>query len=416
MIVAVISAMVVGIAHFATSRPTYTSQASIIFTSNAFESFRDPDSAASYTTSLIQSYSNYLQSASVLDPIASKVGGTVSASSLQQSIQLSPSPMLLTIEFENGDRDTADTVVKELVATVRSAVGTVSPTADKTPVLQIVKSSVLTDAVPGTDRSASRSGAIGLLIGIVIALVYLFLRAILDTRVRDVEDVMALCDASVLGALPDPISSDDEASVLAHNLRFTAPRDGVRSVLLASTVPGEASGSAALHAADSLAASGTRTLLVDADLRGREVTELSGAGAAAGLSDVLAGRAELDDAVTAREGRADLLTAGSAVGNPAELLSGAALADALASLGSRYDTIILAGAPVLSGSDSLLISAAVAASVPVIGIGKVKRSDLAQHIELLGMSEAKLGGVVLTGVRRVSAKNPYSPLATAASR
>ncbi|AZZ40348.1 hypothetical protein C0Z10_11980 [Acidipropionibacterium jensenii] len=440
--VVLVALVLVTAAHFSTSKPSYTSQTSIVFTSRAFESFRDPDSATAYTTSLIQSYTNYLQSANVLNPIAEKAGNGVEGSALQQSVQLKPGPLMLQISYENTDRGTADLVVRELVSAVRRAVSTTTPAANGTPMLQIVQAGVITDQVPGTGRSIPRSLVIGLVIGVIIGLVHLFLRALLDSRVRDVEDVLEVTDASVLGALGDPADSSEGIAVLAHNLGFVAPREGVHSVLLVSSVPGEGAGATALGAADALAASGTRTLLIDADLRGREVTRLavndtgsgtgngtesgnrngtgtgagSGTGGARGLSDLLAERAGLSDVVTHREGVADLLAAGSRVGNPAELLAGGGLDSALARLGADYDVVVLAGAPLLTGSDSLVIAPRVAATVPVVGLGRVRKPDLLQAVELLDASGVVPGGVVLTGTGRAAGRDPYSALGTATAR
>lgn len=413
VIVVLVSIVLVSVAHFSISEPSYTSQTSIVFTSKAFENFRDPDSATAYTTSLIQSYSNYLQSANVLTPIAEKAGDGLESSALQQSVQLKPGPLMLQISYENTDKDTAELVVRELVSAVRQAISATTPAADNTPMLQIVQAGVLTDQVPGTGRSVPRSLAIGLIIGLVIGLVHLFVRALLDGRVRDVEDVVEVTDASVLGALHDPAGSDEGIATLAHNLGFIVPRDGVRSALLVPSVPGEEAGTAALRAADALAASGTRTLLIDADLRGREATLLAGAGESTGLSDLLADRAALGTVVTHREGAADLLPAGSRVGNPTELLAGPGLGSALTQLGAEYGVIVLAGAPMLSGSDSLVIASRVAATVPVVRLGKVRKADLLQAVELLDASGVVPGGVVLTGTGRATGRDPYSALGTA---
>lgn len=412
VVIAVISAVVVGVAHYSTSKPTYSSNADVVFTSRAFESFRDPDSAASYTTSLVQTYSNYLQSPSVLGPIAKSIDPHMNAANLKQSIEFTPGTMLLQLSYESGSQAQGDKVMKALTDEVKKAVGQTPTTSDKTPVIEISRTSIATTQVAGTSASLGRSGAIGGLIGLVIGLVYLFLRALLNTRVRSIDDVLEIADSSVLAALPRPVDAGTDVAVLARNLRFIAPRDGARTVLLASATPGEDAGRVALRAADELAASGDRVLLVDADLRGHAASTAAGA-SGEGLADVLAGRAEAADVVAARDGAA-LIGAGSQVGNPAELLAGERLGAVLGALAADYDEVIVAGAPVLSGSDSLLIAPLVAATVPVIGLGRVTRPELTETLELLESGEATVGGVVLTGVTRpASGKDLYSPMATA---
>lgn len=414
VVVAVVAAVAVAVVDFVTTRPAYTTNADIVFNSQAFESFNNPDAASAYTTAMVQTYSNYLQSPSVLGPVARSIDPGMNAANLKQGIEFTPGPGLLQLSYETDDPTKGAKVMRALTAQVRLAVEQTTA-GSRTPAIGIAKVSIGTAQVSGTNSSVPRSTAIGLLIGIVIALIYLFLRALLDTRVRDVEAVIEVTDASVLAALPSRLDESTDMSALAHNLGFVPPRDGARSVLITSSVPGEGAGAIGLRAADAMAGAGS-VVLVDADLRGHEASGLAGVNGR-GLSDVLAGRADAGDVVVQRKGAADLLPAGSAVGNPAELLAADALGTAVAGLAARYDTVIVTAAPVRSGSDSLLVAPQLAATVPVIGLGRVTRGSLSEALELLDAGGARIGGVVLTGVSRpASATNPYAPLANAAAR
>ena len=77
--------------------------------------------------------------------------------------------------------------------------------------------------------------------------------------------------------------------------RAIAERD-VRLVLVTSALPGEGKSTVSVNLARTAAAD-RRVLLIDADLRRPSLTTTLGLRAAAGLSDVIAGHCELQDAL-----------------------------------------------------------------------------------------------------------------------
>ncbi|WP_130866493.1 polysaccharide biosynthesis tyrosine autokinase [Acidipropionibacterium timonense] len=395
LVVFILAAVAIGAVHYATTKPSYQAEADVIFTSKAFEDFASPDAAAAYTTSLVTTYSKYLQSVAVLDEVGNSISPTVPGTTLAQAVTFTASPMMLSISYTDGNQDNAQKVVQALVDTLNKTVSSTATTAKGHPVLSVAHASVLTAPVAGTNKSMSRSAVVGLVVGLLVALLVMFLRALISTKVRDLADVSEITDASVLGVMP---AKDDprQADALGRNLSFIAPRDGRRTVLIAPSIAGEPAAATALAAADALARTGASVALVDADLHAGEVTRAAGL-SGDGLSEVLAGRAELRSVLPQRAG-ATLVPAGSATANGAELLSDKAFDAVLADLAADHDTVIVAGPAMLAGADSFVMAPRVAAVVPVIGAGKVSRSQLQQSLETLALCHATVGGVVLTGV------------------
>lgn len=99
---------------------------------------------------------------------------------------------------------------------------------------------------------------------------------------------------------------------------------------------------------------GEQTLLVDANLRGGRQQELFGIKPGPGLSDLLAGRADLD-VITRVPGFGDLsvLPAGTLPPNPQELLGREAFRSLHALLEGRYDVVLYDLAPFSAGADAL---------------------------------------------------------------
>lgn len=397
LIIFVIASVVIGAVHFATSKPSYQVEGDVVFTSKAFPTFETPDAAATYTTSLVTSYSTYIKSTSVMHKVGDSVSPAIPASTLKQALVVTPSPMMVSLQFVDNDEDRATAVVKGMLAELKTSMDNSTPMVKGEPAISIASSSVVTVQVPGSGKSVGHSSAIGLICGLIIALLVWFLRALISTKVRDIADIAEVTDSSVIGVLPKDRDAEME-TVLGRNISFIPQREGIRTVLLAPSLASEHAATAALHAADSLARGGESVVLVDADLHRREASEQAGALTGPGLSDVLSGRTSVDKALHTRDG-APILSAGTAVGNGAELLATDSFTDLLNDLGSRYETVIVTGAPILTSADAAVVAPRVSSVVPVVGATKVRRSQLQQALELLELCQASVGGLVLTNAK-----------------
>ena len=406
LIVFVIAAIVLGALSYALAKPKYRVEGDVLFSSQAFHAFDTPDAAATYTTSLVTTYGTYAKSASLLDEVGQSVSPQIDGATLQQAVVISTAPMMVSVSFMDSDKDRATAVVKTITDSLQEQVKKSAPDVDGKPALSVANSSVITTQVADSAPSVKRSAMIGVLGGLVLALLVLLVRALASTRIGDVADLADVTDSSILGVIPRKGSTaqggGELEAVLGRNLSFIPPRDGLRTVLLAPSLANEDAATVTLAAADRLHADGHSVVVVDADLRRATATKAAGVTSSAGLSDLLAGRATLQQATYDRSG-APIVAAGTTVGNAAELLATETFAQTLAELGREYDTVLLVGAPLLTYTDSSVIAAQVASVVPVVQSGTVRRSQLQQTLESLELCRAHVGGLVLTDAR-VSAR------------
>lgn len=406
LIVFVIAAIVLGALSYALAKPKYRVEGDVLFSSQAFHAFDTPDAAATYTTSLVTTYGTYAKSASLLDEVGQSVSPQIDGATLQQAVVISTAPMMVSVSFMDSDKDRATAVVKTITDSLQEQVKKSAPDVDGKPALSVANSSVITTQVADSAPSAKRSALIGVLGGLVLALLVLLVRALASTRIGDVADLADVTDSSILGVIPRKGSTaqggGELEAVLGRNLSFIPPRDGLRTVLLAPSLASEDASTVTLAAADRLHADGHSVVVVDADLRRATATKAAGVTSSAGLSDLLAGHATLQQATYDRSG-APIVAAGTTVGNAAELLATETFAQTLAELGREYDTVLLVGAPLLTYTDSSVIAAQVASVVPVVQSGTVRRSQLQQTLESLDLCRAHVGGLVLTDAR-VSAR------------
>ncbi len=141
-----------------------------------------------------------------------------------------------------------------------------------------------------------------------------------------------------------------------------------------------------------------RVLLIDGDLRRSRCHEIMNAEARPGLTEVLSGLHELEDAIqpTSVKGLF-LLSGGLNAPNPSELLGSKKLRQVLAVVGSSYDHVVIDSAPVLPVSDSVILSREVDGVVIVVDSETSKRlvRDTCSRLFYVG---AKMLGVVLNNV------------------
>jgi capsular exopolysaccharide synthesis family protein len=117
---------------------------------------------------------------------------------------------------------------------------------------------------------------------------------------------------------------------------------------------------------------------------------------AVGLTNVLIGRAHLNDVLQQfGESSLHVLGAGSVPPNPSELLGSAAMSQTLRDLESRFDLVIIDAPPLLPVTDAAVLSTIAGGTVVVVGAGMVDRDHLAKSLQSLEAVKGRLLGLVI---------------------
>lgn len=141
---------------------------------------------------------------------------------------------------------------------------------------------------------------------------------------------------------------------------------------------------------------GENTLLIDANLRESRQHKLFNLGNRAGLSDILAGRADMSATVRLNQLRGlSLLTAGTTPPNPVELLSQTGFANLLEQYSQQYDVILVDSPPGMF-SEASLVCSRVGGTLLTASKDVSRISDLQKMILTLGENGASIIGTVLT--------------------
>lgn len=181
------------------------------------------------------------------------------------------------------------------------------------------------------------------------------------------------------------------------NLRYVDVDHPPRTVVVTSSVPGEGKTTTACNLAIAVAQAGSRVLLIEGDLRRPKVAEYLGVDGSIGLTDVLIGQIQFDDAVIHwRRGlECDFLASGAIPPNPSELLGSHQMAELLQELAGRYDSVIIDAPPLLPVSDAAILAAVTDGALLVVRHGETRHEQVQHATQALRQVDARILGTIL---------------------
>ncbi len=188
-------------------------------------------------------------------------------------------------------------------------------------------------------------------------------------------------------------------------------KDSLSALMVTSAGIGEGKTITAINLAAAMANAYDHTvLLVDADLRKPSVCGYLGLKPKVGLSDCLAGKAEVRDAIiNTGIGKLAVLPAGNPSEDSAEMLASDRMKALVQEMKSRYKDryVIFDAPPVLATADPLSLASFMDGSIIVVQADKTSEKALAKAVSLL--SGYRIFGVVLNNMpeRMAEALYPY---------
>ncbi|MGO3085805.1 CpsD/CapB family tyrosine-protein kinase, partial [Ancrocorticia populi] len=193
---------------------------------------------------------------------------------------------------------------------------------------------------------------------------------------------------------------------LRTNLRYLDVENNQKSIVVTSAGPGGGKSTTAVNLAIVMADAGSRVVLIDADLRKPKVAMMLGIEGSVGLSDLLIGRVNFEDALQ-QWGRKQLfvLPSGRIPPNPSELLGSSAMEKTLEALSAHFDYIIIDSPPTLVVTDAAILSTRTGGAVVVSAAGKTRKDELADAFDTLENVDGRVLGVIAT---MVPTKGPNS--------
>jgi capsular exopolysaccharide synthesis family protein len=282
---------------------------------------------------------------------------------------------------------------------------------------------------------------LGALLGLGLGLGMAFFVERLDNSLKSIEDVEAV-GLSILGSIPLIKSSKDKKSkkeeeksedyqvkkitsnLVTHfepkspiseayrtfrtNLQFARLDAPLKTILVTSSGPSEGKSTTVANLAITMAQMGTKTILIDSDLRRPVLHSIFNLQRAPGLTNYLAGNVPWKEIVqeTPIE-NLSLLTCGVLPPNPSELLGSKKMKNLLEELKEKYDMILFDSPPVIAVTDAAVLSTLLDGVVLVSSSGSTSKEALQRAITLLENVKSRLIGGVLNKIKVESVYGSY---------
>ncbi len=257
--------------------------------------------------------------------------------------------------------------------------------------------------------------------GLVLGVGLVFMIQLLDPRLRREEDLRERFKLPILARVPKaprssrrrgrgPLSPEivaPEATDAYHTLRSvltSVSRSGTRTrggriVLVTGPSPQDGKSTTSLNLAAALAASSSRVILVEADLRRPSIGRALDIRSEEGLESVLYGEVALEEAlVPVQSGTNELDTLlASRNGAAAQPLSPSAFNDVLLAAREISDWVVVDAPPLLYAPDLLSGSRLFDAVLLVVRLGNTNLGNLEEIAETLAQHGIKPAGFVVVG-------------------
>jgi capsular exopolysaccharide synthesis family protein len=394
--------------------PTYAASVTF-FVSTRGSEITQAFQGGQFAQQRVKSYVDVLTSNRLARAMVADVPGTISAEQVQTQITAQVVPDTVLVEATVTDRDRAralqlaQTLAREfpkLITVLETPPGARLPTVG----VQIIAEPRLADTpvAPQPLRNVGLAVALGLIVGVGAAA----LRESLDRTLRSPEALNTAAAAAVLSAIPydqkaerAPLITEGSAHSkraeamrqLRTNLQFVNVDRPVRSIVVSSPLPGEGKSSTVCNLAIAFAEAGRKVLVIDADLRRSRIAEYFGLEGAVGLTNVLAGRVPVRDALQAwGDTGLWVLPSGHVAPNPSELLGSGNMADLLSTLCVSFDVIVIDTPPLLPVTDAAVMATLADGCLLIARHGKTTNHQATKAAGALHAVGARVLGCVLT--------------------
>lgn len=413
-------------AYTLTRTPLFESTSTVFVSTQAGSTVAELQQGSSFAQARINTYVGLVTTPSILEPVIGKLGLTTTSEDLSSRVTATGglNSTLINITAADPNATRAAQIANEVAESLAQEVPRLEPEAsDGSSTIRLTRVRDAQPAVKATSPNVPVNLLIGTLLGLVLGIGVAILRMRLDNRVRTPRDAEQITKAPAIGAIAfdssakdrplivhaDPLSQRAESfRALRTNLQFL-DMGGRSSFVVTSSIPSEGKSTTTINLAIALADAGKRVALLDTDLRKPKVAEYLSIEGGAGLTDVLIGRAKVNEVMLPWGGRSlYVLPAGKIPPNPSELLGSKQMNSLLEMLERDFDVVLCDAPPLLPVTDAAILSRATSGALMVVSAGRATKHQLTLATSALSTVGAKLAGFVMSMVPTRGPDSYYS--------
>ncbi len=287
------------------------------------------------------------------------------------------------------------------------------------------------------NRGKKRNAAMGGVFALFLALGMAIFLEFMDKSVKSPADIKKYLKLDVIGTIPrvdfenenelkdadklkqfdsqlvtydySPTPISEAYRALRTKIVYSKKTGKIRTFVVSSFAPGDGKSFTSANLAITLAQHKTNTLLIDSDLRRGVLHNTFGIKKEPGISNLLMGMIKFDDIVQETYvPNLSIVSCGSMMPNPSELLGSVYLKQFIEEAKSRFDTVIFDSPPLNAATDAVVLGTQLDGVVLIVRADITNRNVAKQKLDLFENVPANILGVILNGANTELAHDGYS--------
>lgn len=392
--------------------PLYTSSTQLFVSTTDLNNTSAVYQGSQFSEQRAASYAELIGGEDLAQRVISQLHLTMSSTDLQQEITATavPNTVLIDVDVTDPSPQRAQQIAKAIGTEFTDLAQTLETpqSGGPTPVKVTVTDQPnlpTTPSSPQTTRNVALGAVLGLLAGSALAIG----RVAMDRSVKDPQEAADLVGVPLVGTIlrddalekkhtierQDTNRTAEDYRQLRANLQFLNVDEPPKVIMISSAVPGEGKTTLVINLALALTDAGQRVTIVEADLRRPKVTRYLGMVSGVGLTNILAGNAELHEVTQQYQERLSVIAAGPHPPNPGELLASSHMASLLDKLRGENDFVLVDAPPLLPVADSTGLAPAMDGVLLSVRYGSTRKDQVHQAALTLERVAARTLGVVL---------------------
>lgn len=352
-----------------------------------------------FYTNITNLSSVVVKSEQLLQPVVENLGLDMDTAALANlvSVESVSSSSFMRLTVRGTEAEMTERICNEILALAPDA----SAAMTNLGTLQAASQAEVTAAAkPNLPKAA----VVGALLGVILSVMLLVAMELFDHAIHDAEDVTYYLDMPTLGVIPAACRGKPTAAIteayrsLGINVDSRLQDQVSRVVVVADTGQRDSGVQTAQELAKALARSGKRVLLVDADLRGGELSAQLGLVGQVGLVELLGKKGPINTALLpSEELECTVLPCGTLTGDSARVVSTSAVKELFEELRRQFDVIIVCAVDITGTTDAAILGRVADGVLLVLRVGKTSIESAMLAKEKMKFVKAPVWGAVLAG-------------------